>query len=145
GWPGIRTWFPAAASSARSPAWRRRPGRRRRGPRPGDCRPRGGRRTRRAAGSAARDWTSFDSNAGNARRRGQAAHSTRFLVTAAMTPRDRWIVLKFGGTSVSRRERWDTIGGLAHERSAEGARVLVVVSALSGVTNALQAACQGDD
>ncbi len=62
-----------------------------------------------------------------------------------MTPRDRWIVLKFGGTSVSRRERWDTIGGLAHKRSAEGARVLVVVSALSGVTNALQAACQGDD
>lgn len=63
-----------------------------------------------------------------------------------MTQRDRWIVLKFGGTSVSRRERWDTIGRLALERAAAGdARVLVVVSALSGTTNDLQSACQGDD
>ncbi|MCC8363918.1 bifunctional aspartate kinase/diaminopimelate decarboxylase [Lysobacter sp. A6] len=52
----------------------------------------------------------------------------------------RWVVLKFGGTSVSRRNRWDTIGRLAAERARdEGVRVLVVVSALSGVTNELQA------
>ena len=54
-----------------------------------------------------------------------------------------WIVLKFGGTSVSRRNRWDTIGRLMRERHEgrgdEPARVLVVVSALSGVTNELQA------
>ncbi|HWS78222.1 MAG TPA: bifunctional aspartate kinase/diaminopimelate decarboxylase [Thermomonas sp.] len=57
-----------------------------------------------------------------------------------------WLVLKFGGTSVSKRERWDTIGQLAAERAAtEGARVLVVVSALSGVTNELQAISNGDD
>jgi len=50
-----------------------------------------------------------------------------------------WIVLKFGGTSVSSRTRWDTIGALMRERAdAEGARVLAVVSALSGITNALQ-------
>src|SRR5580765_788999 len=55
----------------------------------------------------------------------------------------RWIVLKFGGTSVSKRERWDTIGKLAGERRAEGARVLVVVSALSGVTNLLQSIPDG--
>ena len=55
----------------------------------------------------------------------------------------RWIVLKFGGTSVSRRERWDTIGRLAHARVAAGNRVLVVVSALSGVTNALSAIADG--
>ena len=55
-----------------------------------------------------------------------------------------WIVLKFGGTSVSRRERWDTIGALMRRRAAEeGANVLVVVSALAGVTNALQAICDG--
>lgn len=55
-----------------------------------------------------------------------------------------WIVLKFGGTSVSRRHRWDTIGALMKRRaSEEGAKVLVVVSALSGVTNELQAACDG--
>ena len=55
-----------------------------------------------------------------------------------------WIVLKFGGTSVSRRHRWDTIGELMKRRaSEEGAKVLVVVSAVSGVTNELQAICDG--
>ncbi|MEO6171352.1 MAG: bifunctional aspartate kinase/diaminopimelate decarboxylase [Lysobacter sp.] len=58
----------------------------------------------------------------------------------------KWLVLKFGGTSVSRRDRWDTIGRMAVERgAANGARVLVVVSAVSGVTNELQAICDGDD
>src|SRR6476469_8686916 len=56
---------------------------------------------------------------------------------------DQWLVLKFGGTSVSRRHRWDTIGRLALAR-AEDARVLVVVSALSGVTNVLQAVADGN-
>ena len=57
---------------------------------------------------------------------------------------DRWIVLKFGGTSVSRRHRWDTIGRLAKRRAEENdARVLVVVSALSGVTNELTAIADG--
>lgn len=51
----------------------------------------------------------------------------------------RWVVLKFGGTSVSERKRWDTIGVLMRERAErDGVRVLAVVSALSGVTNALQ-------
>ncbi|TNJ33666.1 bifunctional aspartate kinase/diaminopimelate decarboxylase [Arenimonas terrae] len=55
-----------------------------------------------------------------------------------------WIVLKFGGTSVSRRHRWDTIGRLMKRRAdEEHVRVLVVVSALSGVTNELQAICDG--
>ncbi|MBA2237754.1 MAG: bifunctional aspartate kinase/diaminopimelate decarboxylase [Lysobacter sp.] len=55
-----------------------------------------------------------------------------------------WVVLKFGGTSVSRRHRWDTIGQLAGKRiQDEGVHVLVVVSALSGVTNELQAICDG--
>ncbi|MHC1660226.1 bifunctional aspartate kinase/diaminopimelate decarboxylase [Stenotrophomonas maltophilia] len=57
---------------------------------------------------------------------------------------DRWIVLKFGGTSVSRRHRWDTIGKLAKKRAEEtGSRVLVVVSALSAVTNELTAIADG--
>ncbi|WP_374381268.1 bifunctional aspartate kinase/diaminopimelate decarboxylase [Thermomonas sp.] len=55
-----------------------------------------------------------------------------------------WLVLKFGGTSVSRRARWDSIGRLAQERAeAHGARVLVVVSALSGVTNMLTGIADG--
>jgi len=54
-------------------------------------------------------------------------------------PAPRWIVLKFGGTSVSERSRWDTIGALMRERAdRDGVRVLAVVSALSGITNALQ-------
>ncbi|WP_417472570.1 bifunctional aspartate kinase/diaminopimelate decarboxylase [Luteimonas mephitis] len=60
------------------------------------------------------------------------------------SPSDPWIVLKFGGTSVSRRHRWDTIGRLAKQRADDNrARVLVVVSALSGVTNELQAIAEG--
>ena len=55
-----------------------------------------------------------------------------------------WVVLKFGGTSVSQRHRWDTIGQLARKRAEEcDGRVLVVVSALSGVTNELTAIAGG--
>ncbi|MCB1554898.1 MAG: bifunctional aspartate kinase/diaminopimelate decarboxylase [Xanthomonadales bacterium] len=54
-----------------------------------------------------------------------------------------WIVLKFGGTSVSKRHRWNEIGARLREREAEGARCLIVVSALSGVTNVLQAIASG--
>ena len=55
-----------------------------------------------------------------------------------------WVVLKFGGTSVSQRHRWDTIGRLARKRADEcEGRVLVVVSALSGVTNELTAIADG--
>lgn len=50
----------------------------------------------------------------------------------------RHVVLKFGGTSVSSRSRWQTIAQLVRERRDEGLRVVVVVSALSGVTNALE-------
>ena len=58
----------------------------------------------------------------------------------ALASADDWIVLKFGGTSVSRRHRWDIIGTLMRERARdEQCRVLVVVSALSGITNELQA------
>jgi diaminopimelate decarboxylase/aspartate kinase len=52
-----------------------------------------------------------------------------------------WVVLKFGGTSVATVERWRTILQLASARRAEGMRVLVVVSALSDVTDALKSLC----
>ncbi|HSS77843.1 MAG TPA: bifunctional aspartate kinase/diaminopimelate decarboxylase, partial [Thermoanaerobaculia bacterium] len=51
----------------------------------------------------------------------------------------RWVVLKFGGTSVSTPERWRIIADLASRRIAEGLRPLVVCSALSGVSNQLEA------
>lgn len=48
-----------------------------------------------------------------------------------------WVVLKFGGTSVSSRSNWDQIAGILRARETEGHRVLLVHSALSGVTDAL--------
>ncbi|GAB1406971.1 bifunctional aspartate kinase/diaminopimelate decarboxylase [Thermomonas brevis] len=65
-------------------------------------------------------------------------------MSTSPAPDDRWLVLKFGGTSVSKRGRWDNIGRLAEGRARDNdARVLVVVSALSGVTNELTAIADG--
>lgn len=52
--------------------------------------------------------------------------------------RSEWIVLKFGGTSVSSRLRWNHIAAIAQERIDEGMRPLVVCSAVSGISNALE-------
>ncbi len=49
--------------------------------------------------------------------------------------------MKFGGTSVATLPRWQNIRELVASRRAEGARVLVVVSALTGVTDALKQMC----
>jgi len=59
-----------------------------------------------------------------------------------------WVVLKFGGTSVSSAQRWTTIAKLLADRSAAGLRPLVVHSALATVSNRLEQllsdALQGD-
>src|SRR5215472_777026 len=47
------------------------------------------------------------------------------------------MVLKFGGTSVSSFANWRNIARVAAEREAGGARVLIVHSALAGVTDQL--------
>ncbi|WIG54890.1 MAG: Aspartokinase / Diaminopimelate decarboxylase [Rhodanobacteraceae bacterium] len=60
---------------------------------------------------------------------------------APLAPDAPWVVLKFGGTSVATADRWRTILQLAAARRAEGARVVIVVSALAGVTDALKALC----
>jgi diaminopimelate decarboxylase/aspartate kinase len=49
-----------------------------------------------------------------------------------------WIVLKFGGTSVSTATNWATIARVLRGRLEEGYRPVLVHSALSGVTNALE-------
>lgn len=51
---------------------------------------------------------------------------------------DKWLVLKFGGTSVTGKQQWETIELLARQRLDQGYRVLLVCSALAGMTNALQ-------
>lgn len=71
----------------------------------------------------------------------RVAKSVNEPTSAPLPPDAPWIVLKFGGTSVATAERWRTILELAAARRAEGARVLVVVSALAGVTDALRALC----
>ena len=53
-----------------------------------------------------------------------------------------WVVVKFGGTSVSTRPRWDTIRQIAASWQAKGKRVVIVVSALSGITDKLKAISQ---
>ena len=50
-----------------------------------------------------------------------------------------WVVMKFGGTSVSSAERWETIGKLVRNRLDNGLRPVIVHSALEGVSAALAA------
>ena len=58
--------------------------------------------------------------------------------TSGKRPSDSsWVVLKFGGTSVSTAERWQTILGLVKQRQADGLRPVVVHSALATVSNRL--------
>jgi diaminopimelate decarboxylase/aspartate kinase len=49
-----------------------------------------------------------------------------------------WVVLKFGGTSVSNLPNWRNIAAVTRTRLTCGARVLIVHSALSGVTDLLE-------
>lgn len=49
-----------------------------------------------------------------------------------------WAILKFGGTSVATATRWRTIAELAAKRVSAGLRPVIVVSAVSGLTNRLQ-------
>src|SRR5210317_1273039 len=50
-----------------------------------------------------------------------------------------WVVMKFGGTSVSSGTCWETIAQLVRNRLADGLQPVVVHSALQGVSNALAA------
>jgi diaminopimelate decarboxylase/aspartate kinase len=52
-------------------------------------------------------------------------------------PDSPWVVLKFGGRSVSTAPNWAVIAQLLRDRLAEGVRPVVVHSALVGVSNAL--------
>src|ERR1700689_2203082 len=60
--------------------------------------------------------------------------SSSLLVNA-----EDWLVLKFGGTSVSTAVNWHNIAQVLTKRRAEGFRPVVVHSALSGITDQLEA------
>ncbi len=51
----------------------------------------------------------------------------------------QWVVMKFGGTSVSNAAHWATIAQQIRLRLSEGLRPLVVCSALSGISDRLEA------
>jgi len=53
-------------------------------------------------------------------------------------PAAEWIVLKFGGTSVSSLANWRNIAKVVRERGRQNAHVLVVHSAVSGITDRLE-------
>jgi diaminopimelate decarboxylase/aspartate kinase len=53
--------------------------------------------------------------------------------------------MKFGGTSVAGRPQWETIASLVRARQAEGRHVLLVCSAVAGVTNLLSALADDPD
>jgi len=50
---------------------------------------------------------------------------------------EKWLVLKFGGTSVAGRKQWEAIASIVAARRSGGYRVVLVCSALSGVTDLL--------
>jgi diaminopimelate decarboxylase/aspartate kinase len=49
-----------------------------------------------------------------------------------------WVVLKFGGTSVSSVSNWHNIAAVLRQRKDEGLRPVVVHSAISGITDRLE-------
>ena len=49
-----------------------------------------------------------------------------------------WVVLKFGGTSVSSVSNWKSVAGVVRARLDAGLRPVVVHSALSGITDRLE-------
>ncbi len=68
--------------------------------------------------------------------RAGASASVEHAATAASTP--RWVVLKFGGTSVSSASNWQNIAAIVRARLGAGLRCVVVHSALSGITDRLE-------
>ena len=66
-----------------------------------------------------------------------------FAMTTASLPstspsNSPWVVLKFGGTSVSSVANWKNIVAVLRDRLAEGLRPVVIHSALSGITDRLE-------
>ena len=63
-------------------------------------------------------------------------------------PESPWLVMKFGGTSVASADNWQRIATLIRDRLQSGLRIVVVHSALAGVSNLLEnllaAAVTGD-
>jgi diaminopimelate decarboxylase/aspartate kinase len=64
--------------------------------------------------------------------------SSEQLGSPAVIAKSKWVVMKFGGTSVSVVENWSTIAGLVRNRLTSGLQPMIVHSAFKGVSNALE-------
>ena len=64
---------------------------------------------------------------------------TDFEAVETPFPHSPFVVMKFGGHSVSTAENWSRIAGVLAERLDSGVRPVVVHSALAGVSDALEA------
>lgn len=53
-----------------------------------------------------------------------------------------WVVVKFGGTSVTGKENWERILSILQMRQSEGCKVLVICSALSKISDTLERLAQ---
>jgi bifunctional diaminopimelate decarboxylase / aspartate kinase len=60
------------------------------------------------------------------------------LIIAVLENSQGWVVLKFGGTSVSSAANWHNIAGVVRARIAASLRPVIVHSALSGITDRLE-------
>jgi bifunctional diaminopimelate decarboxylase / aspartate kinase len=58
-------------------------------------------------------------------------------ITAVLQNSQAWVVLKFGGTSVSSAGNWHNIAGVIRDRIAASLSPVIVHSALSGITDRL--------
>ncbi|MCA9562062.1 MAG: aspartate kinase [Myxococcales bacterium] len=58
-------------------------------------------------------------------------------MSLSLSTQRKWFVLKFGGTSVSSADNWARLTRVIEEHVESGRRVVVVCSAVSGVTSAL--------
>jgi diaminopimelate decarboxylase/aspartate kinase len=65
--------------------------------------------------------------------------SSESLGASAEISNSPWVVMKFGGTSVSTAENWAIIAGLIRNRLDDGLQPVIVHSALQGVSDTLEA------
>jgi len=61
-----------------------------------------------------------------------------YAEATADSPESNWVVIKFGGTSVSTAEHWATIAAVVRNRLAVGLKPVLVHSALQGVSSGLE-------
>ncbi|MFK8052023.1 MAG: bifunctional aspartate kinase/diaminopimelate decarboxylase [Woeseiaceae bacterium] len=61
-------------------------------------------------------------------------------LTVGATSDSTWVVMKFGGSSVATFENWQKIADRIRQRRSDGFKVLVVHSALKGISDKLHAA-----